>query len=338
MQQQRELDKSLGKSILVVGAINVDHFYQVPSLELYRYLPWWPHAGECVLAKEQQTAFERFLTTSKDIQEERTFGGGQAGNVSVALSECDVHVTLFSAVGDDPSASIALRDLSRVDLSLVHCHDKTTEAFIFVDSSGERDILISMSNDQLPTQLDSIEGLNVDHVHFTSMASDEHLDRQVRIAALLPKSTRQSLDIGSLYSAMGYQRVSRLIQGLDVLFATQSELEEFAERPVVEAVDLFISDGVAAICCKRGAAGATLYESDGSVIECSSPEVRAVDSTGAGDVFAGVFVGACLNGATRPEALRVATNLASKSVTGWGRSAYPERADFRAVLQTECGL
>jgi pfkB family carbohydrate kinase len=70
-------------------------------------------------------------------------------------------------------------------------------------------------------------------------------------------------------------------------------------------------------------------------MDSMAPETSAVDTTGAGDVFAAVFIGACLNGASQRVALRVATRLASKSVTAWGRAAYPTNDEFGVALKEE---
>jgi sugar/nucleoside kinase (ribokinase family) len=220
-----------------------------------------------------------------------------------------------------------------VDLSFVSRSNGTTEAFIFVEPSGIRDILISPSEEPIPLHLEVFSNTNWDHIHFTSLPLRKHVDIQARIAALAPQTAGRSLDIGALYANMGRRRLQKLLRLVNMLFATEQELEIFTGVASDNAPALLFDEGVKIVCCKRGAAGARLYRKDGSVLNCVAPAVQSVDTTGAGDVFAAVFVAASLRGATDIVALQVATNLASKSVTGYGRGAYPCVEDFVDALK-----
>jgi len=63
------------------------------------------------------------------------------------------------------------------------------------------------------------------------------------------------------------------------------------------------------------------------------PEVRAVDATGAGDCFNGVFAAGLLEGLDPAIAVRRAVMAASISVTRAGaREGMPSRADIDAAL------
>ena len=317
------------KRVLVAGAVNLDRYYSVPSLEKCRLLPWWPRAGERVLPAEERSALNELMVSSSDITQTLECGGGQAANFAVALAEIGAPVSLFSAVGNDPTGSRALEALGNVDLSFIHHSQRTTEAFIFVDDAGDRDILISPSDEPLPLSVSAISQIRWSHIHFTSMPLAKHVDLQVQIAT---QAASKSLDIGALYAEMGRPRLVNLLRGLDVLFATEQELEIFTDLPLPRAVDALFSDGVDLICCKRGSAGASTYSRAGISTHCEAAAVRSMDTTGAGDVFAAAFVAARLTGSTDDLALKVATVLASHSVTALGRQAYPNAESFSAVL------
>jgi ribokinase len=321
--------------ILVVGAVNVDRFYSVPSLEQFRSLSWWPRTGERALSQKQRATLDRFIASSSDVTPIIACGGGQAANYAVAGTACGVQTALFSAVGMDSAASIALEDLDGVDLSFLHRSNRTAEAIIFVEPSGDRDILISPSDQPMPARTDTLSNIHWTHIHFTSLPLAEHVELQVQIAELMSQRAGRSLDIGALYAEMGRRRLAKLLHELDLLFATELELKTFTGLPLPKAIETLFSDGVETVCCKRGAAGAKLYSSSGNVLECIAPAVQSVDSTGAGDVFAAVFVAARLKGVSDLGALRVATSLASSSVGAPGRRAYPSAKDFSGALQRE---
>jgi ribokinase len=278
-------------------------------------------------------ALDTFLTSACDILSTSSCGGGQAANFAIAAAECGVNTSLFSAVGRDSASVIALAELRSVDLSYVHRSNRTTEALIFIEPSGERDILISPSDQQMPANAKAISGVDWDHIHFTSLPLVKHIDLQKSIADLAPAATR-SLDIGALYAQIGRHQLAKLLKGLHFLFATELELETFTGISLPRATKVLFEDGVHAVCCKRGAEGASLYVNDGTVIDSVAPIVRSVDSTGAGDVFAAVFVSARLWGVPNVSALQIATNLASNSVTARGRQAYPTSEDFFIQLKS----
>lgn len=188
----------------------------------------------------------------------------------------------------------------------------------------------------MPPHTDALSNVHWDHVHFTSLPLAKHVKLQAQIAALAPQSAGRSLDIGALYAEMGRRCLAKILRGLNILFATELELETFTGLPLPEATEALFSDGVEKVCCKRGSAGAILYLNNGSVFASSAPAVQVVeDTTGAGDVFAAVFVAAGLSGASDPVTLQVATKLASNSVKALGRRAYPSSDEFFGALQAE---
>jgi len=76
-----------------------------------------------------------------------------------------------------------------------------------------------------------------------------------------------------------------------------------------------------------GGAGALVIERDGTT-EVSSPKVTAVDTTGAGDAFAGALVTQLAAGDDLVAAARRAARVAAVSVTRSGAQAsYPTRGE-----------
>jgi len=53
-----------------------------------------------------------------------------------------------------------------------------------------------------------------------------------------------------------------------------------------------------------------------------------VDTIGAGDVYAAGFLAGLLRGLNLRSCAKLATKLAAKSITGYGRENYPDKQDF----------
>jgi len=83
----------------------------------------------------------------------------------------------------------------------------------------------------------------------------------------------------------------------------------------------------------RAAKGCTVYRRNHPRIDIPAPEVQVVDATGAGDIFAGVFLVMYQRTGNVERAAEVATQLASISVTRPGLQGVPTAEEVRAVLK-----
>jgi ribokinase len=84
----------------------------------------------------------------------------------------------------------------------------------------------------------------------------------------------------------------------------------------------------------QGAAGAVLARPDGSHVAVPGYPVAAVDTTGAGDTFAGVYAASCAAGMPAEQALRRANAAAALCCTGLGvQGAQPDSAAIDSFLE-----
>ena len=81
-----------------------------------------------------------------------------------------------------------------------------------------------------------------------------------------------------------------------------------------------------------GAQGAVHVGSEGTITRIAAPIVNAVDTTGAGDAFVGVFAYALASGKSALEAMDLGIKVASLSVTRKGaQSSYPTQAEISTL-------
>jgi sugar/nucleoside kinase (ribokinase family) len=118
-----------------------------------------------------------------------------------------------------------------------------------------------------------------------------------------------------------------VIRSVDCLILNDEELELLTEKPtLLQAAREVLSWGPSAVVSKLGKYGAVLYTADGGVFTLPAyPLEQVIDPTGAGDTFAGGFVGfvaAHRDEAVTPDLLRRAmaygTALASYNVEEFG--------------------
>jgi sugar/nucleoside kinase (ribokinase family) len=135
-----------------------------------------------------------------------------------------------------------------------------------------------------------------------------------------------ALDSMNLWIEIARAKLVDVIERVDCLILNDAELRQLTERPsLVGAAREALSWGPSAIVAKQGEYGAALFTQDGFFSLPAYPLESVADPTGAGDTFAGGFVGYLARHLDRtrdPGALRQAmaygTALASFNVEEFG--------------------
>lgn len=104
----------------------------------------------------------------------------------------------------------------------------------------------------------------------------------------------------------------------DIVFPSDDEAALLVGTTETDALlDYFDSFGAKQVALKRGAAG-TILSSHGKRFDISAPPVKALDSTGAGDTFAGVFLAKLLETNDPVAAAHQAVKAAGRTVEHYG--------------------
>ncbi len=120
---------------------------------------------------------------------------------------------------------------------------------------------------------------------------------------------------------------------VDLVVANRGEAIELADGAAEEAARTLRRKGAGAVVLTLGADGAAFFSAD-DTFRVAAPEVSAVDTVGAGDVFCGVLIAAKILGRGWREALAAATEAASISVTRKGvLASFPSREEMAAILE-----
>ena len=130
-----------------------------------------------------------------------------------------------------------------------------------------------------------------------------------------------------------------LLQSLDLLIVNEGELALTARgaglaeaEPAVQLQVLATRFALTAVLT-LGARGVLACTAQGEVLELPAHPVEVVDTTGAGDTFAGVLVAALIEGKTLREALALASVAAGIACTRPGAQvAQPGRAEIDAAV------
>jgi ribokinase len=295
---------------VVVGSVNVDLVVTAPRL---------PGPGETVVGGRLVRA-----------------GGGKGANAAVAAARAGALVALVAAVGDDDFGRDAVRELTEAgvgvgDVVARRAGAPTGAALIVVGPDGDNQIAVAPgANDELePGRVAAAVTRGRPRVCLVSL--------EVPPAAALAAATAARTASAAL--VVDPAPPDRLPLGLLDLAPTLTPNAAEAARltgladPREAALALARRTGAPALVT-LGPAGC-LVAIGGTARAIGAKDVRAVDSTGAGDAFAGCLAARLAGGADPWSAARFATAAASLSVRARGaRAGLPSRAEVEAELRT----
>jgi ribokinase len=259
--------------------------------------------------------------------------GGVITNAAVACANAGAEVLLFSTVGDDLVAKFAKNMLAekKIDSILENTGGVTTRVFIIIDSSGEKRLVLIPGENMYPKLLDlkieTVETFSWVHTALYDFESSIQIIAKCRELKIpwsidLEPATipRHILDLGPYLK--GCQTVIINSQAVKLLGENHRQrLFALGVREVIET---------------RGEFGAVLYQQE-------KPELKVIpnqslepvlDTTGAGDAFAGWFVAQRVLGKSLIVSLELAVLAASLSVRALGGNAsYPSISSVEKELK-----
>ena len=219
--------------------------------------------------------------------------GGSAAYFSVAGSYF-TDIGLVAVVGDDfDPAHVKLLRTHGVDLSGLET--KQGRTFRWSGVYGAEDV---NTRDTLDTQLNVLAG-------FEPRLSDAHRgqdylflannDPGLQMAVLDQMAARPSLvalDTMNFWIDGSREALGRVVSQVDVLFMDEGEVRSFSgEASLLAAARRIMDTGPAVVVVKRGEHGVLVVQESGLFAAPAYPVDGVVDPTGAGDCFAGGFVG-----------------------------------------------
>lgn len=247
----------------------------------------------------------------------RTTPGGKGGNQAVAAARAGAQVRFVGAVGDDDAGIQLRRHLGANGVGtagLVTLPAPSGAAVITVNSAGQNTIVVTPGANGLL----QMESARADVIVADCQVLLLQLEIPVTTAVEAARMARAAGAIVIVNASPAGGDLAKLAAVTDVVVVNETESAGWT-WPVEHRV------------ITRGARGAGYVGADGT-FDVPAPPVRAVDTSGAGDVFAGVLAASWLDG--RDHALRRACAAGALAclVPGAGDCAPQAAAIDEAVL------
>lgn len=287
--------------ILVVGSSNTDMVINSPHL---------PAPGETILGSS-------FFMNP----------GGKGANQAVAAARLGGNVTLICKTGNDifGKQAAGIFENEGIDISCLveDSNNPSGVALITVDDNAENTIVVASGSNATLSRSDLAHSKNViENASIVLMQLEIPIDSVLYVAeTACAKNVKVILNPAPACSLS-----DEILKNVSIIVPNETEAEMLTGIKVdsidtaKEAAEKLSSKGVETVIITLGPKGALLYH-DGKFEHIKSIEVKAVDTTAAGDVFTGAFAVALSEGKALNDAVEFACKAAAISVTRKGAQA-----------------
>ena len=276
----------------------------------------------------------------------RKSGGGSAGNTVVALAQLGGRAFYSCRVANDELGAFYAADLEAngVDSNLnptslaesTHL-SQTGECMVMVTPDAERSMstYLGATADLDATALNAtaIADAKVYYMEGYLAASPTGLDAAikgraiakaagVKLAATLSDMSMINFCRPGLEAMLGAGLHSESNDALDYLFANEEEAQTWCGTKDLQVICEQLSQRARVVCLTRSAKGCIVLEG-GQQTAVPGADVKAIDTNGAGDMFAGAFLYAVTQGHSHAQAAWLANQAAGQVVSQFGNRLTP---------------
>lgn len=312
------------KKILGIGNALVDILVQLPNDEPLHKLNLPKGSMQLI----DQSTMRRIAETTSFLNK-HVATGGSASNTSVALARLGCNVGFIGKVGCDEIGDFYATDLNN---NSVTPHLRKSDL-----PSGRCNVLISNDSERtMATYLGAAVTLNAEDLNIDIFRQYDILHIEgylVQNYNLITRAGQLAKEAGLTVSIdlASYNIVAENIEFLqdfvskyvDIVFANEEEATAFTQLPAEQAVHSIAQQASFAIV-KVGAKGSYIKQGE-TLYHVPAEKVKAIDTTGAGDVYAAGFLYGYANNLTLTRCAEIGTSCAAQVIQEIGAKITPER-------------
>ncbi|WP_416770005.1 PfkB family carbohydrate kinase [Pseudomonas sp. RHF3.3-3] len=270
-----------------------------------------------------------------------TFETGGGFNVMAAAQRNGLPVVYLGRHGTGRFGDLARQAMTAEGIRMALEPDARRDTGLCVavtDASAERTFISHIGAEgglsaedlaRVPVQLD-------DYVYVSgySLLQPNKVQPLLDWLLALPREVVVVFDPGPLVDSPEVAPMAALLPRIDIWTSNADEARRFTGTVQIgralEGLGRLLSEQ-ALLLVRDGPQGCWISRA-GQVEQVPGFKVQAVDSNGAGDAHAGVFIAALANGLTASEAARRANAAAAIAVTRWGPATAPGTGEVDALL------
>ncbi len=279
-----------------------------------------------LIEKDQQETLLANLKGSFGLK--KRAGGGSAANTIVAVSQFGGKTFYACKVADDETGDFYMKDLAKAGvetkLDQIKGEGVTGKCMVMVTEDAERTMntYLGITSDFAEQDLHVEELKNSEYLYIEGYLVTSDVSRNAAIKA------RQIARENGVKTAFTFsdpamvtyfkEGVSEIIaDGVDVLFCNEEEAQTYTGTHSLDDAIASLAKIADKIIVTLGSKGAKVITGDKHVdIEVSA--VKAIDTNGAGDMFAGAFMYGLTQGMSDRDAGMLASESAARIVATFG--------------------
>ena len=296
--------------VLGVGSALVDLLIKLEDDQLLKELNL--PKGSMILVDEKI----KDLIAEKSAHLERVMvSGGSAANTIYGMANLGVETAFFGKVGEDKNGAFFSDDLEKSNVTPMLNHSDTPSgiASTFISKDGERTFgtYLGASVELVGSDFEPeyFHGFDLLHVEGYIVQNHELLETVLRMAK--EAGLKISIDMASFnVVAENFEFLKNMVDKyVDIVFANEEEAKSFTGKEPEEALHELAKKTEVAVV-KVGSKG-SMVKTDGKVYIIEPKLTNAVDTTGAGDLYAAGFLYGLIEGLGFENAGYIGSMLAS---------------------------
>ena len=292
---------------------------------------------------EYQSRLVNVLTETVGVR--KRAGGGSAANSLYALSQFGGRAFFCGKVAKDEIGDFYISQLGdlNIDTNLAkEANEGTTgQCLVMVTPDAERTMhtFLGISETVSPAQLDFYAITQSEYVYIegylvTSPSAREAARELKRTAEENGVKVAMTFSDPAMVEYFAEPIGEVLGSGVDLLFCNEKEALLWTNQTDVDAACEELRHQARQFVVTRGSKGARLFDGNDYIDIAASP-VQAIDTNGAGDMFAGAFLYGITSGKDFATAGKLASHACARLVTSFGPRLEPH--EHQEIL-VELGL
>lgn len=255
-------------------------------------------------------------------------GGGSAANTLVSISQLGGDTFYACKVADDETGDFYMKDLAvagvETKLDQIKENGVTGKCIVMVTEDAERTMntFLGITSDFSESDLHLEELIKSEYIYIEGYLVTSDVSRHAAIHArkVAKENNVKTAFTFSDPSMVTYFKdgVSEIIgNGVDVLFSNEEEALTYSGKDSLDEAIVELSKITNKLVLTMGSKGAKVINPE-SKINIDPVKVEAIDSNGAGDMFAGAFMYGLTNGMSDEQSGNLASESAANIVTVFG--------------------
>jgi sugar/nucleoside kinase (ribokinase family) len=267
------------------------------------------------------------LQLSRDFDVKKHSGGGSAANTMVAIAQFGGKAFYSCRVAEDHIGTLFHEDLQRIGVEVGTSGASggaTGQCLVMITPDAERTMLTCLGasqhlsvGDLTPDALRRSRYLYIEGYLASSPSAMEAALEAKSIARSASVPVALTLSDSAMVTHFRSQVDALLEGGVDMLFCNREEALSFSGANDLADAASYLKSRAGSFAITLGAEGALVYDGD-AIYHTKPVQTRAINSNGAGDMFAGAFLYAITEGHGFAKAARLANGAAAHLVGQFG--------------------